>query len=57
MNTFKLGSDFENLVSPLSDVELLNLFIQSCSQIKINGITVHMFSPPRNSTTVCKYFL
>lgn len=43
MNNFKLGSDFDNLVSPLSDVELLNLFIQSCSQTKINGIPVPMF--------------
>ena len=45
MNNFKLGSDFDNLVSPLSDVELLNLFIQSCSQTKINGIPVPMFPP------------
>ncbi|MFK4470228.1 hypothetical protein ABH960_005888 [Bacillus sp. RC252] len=43
MNNFELGSDFDNLVSPLSDVELLNLFIQSCSQTKINGIPVPMF--------------
>ena len=47
MNNFKLGSDFENLVSPLSDVELLNLLIQSCSQTKINSITVHTFSIPK----------
>lgn len=45
MNNFKLGSDFDNLVSPLSDVELLNLFIQSCSKTKINGISVPMFPP------------
>lgn len=45
MDDFKLGSDFDNLVSPLSDVELLHLFIQSCSQTKINGIPVPMFPP------------
>ncbi|EJT17563.1 hypothetical protein LaLC_57450 [Bacillus anthracis] len=45
MNNFKLGNDFDNLVSPLSDVELLNLFIQSCSQTKINGTPVPMFPP------------
>ncbi|MEI2314358.1 glycoside hydrolase family 99-like domain-containing protein [Bacillus paramobilis] len=43
MNNFKLGIDFDNLVSPLSDVELLNLFIQICSQTKINSIPVPMF--------------
>ncbi|MEJ9116323.1 hypothetical protein LAV76_26755 [Bacillus paramobilis] len=43
MNNFKLGSEFDNLVSPLSDIELLNLFIQSCSQTKINGIPVLTF--------------
>ncbi len=43
MNNFKLGNDFDNLVSPLSDVKLLNLFIQSCSQTKINGTPVPMF--------------
>ncbi len=43
MNNFKLGSDFDNLVSPLSDVELLNLFIQSCSETTINGVPVPMF--------------
>ncbi|HDX9631971.1 TPA: class I SAM-dependent methyltransferase [Bacillus cereus] len=45
MNNFKLGSDFDNLVSPLSAIELLNLFIQSCSQTKINGTLVPMFPP------------
>ena len=45
MDNFKLGSDFDNLVSSLSDVELLNLFIQSCSQTTINGVPVPMFPP------------
>lgn len=47
MNNFKLGSDFDNLVSPLSDAELLNLFIQSCSQTTINGIPVPTFPPEK----------
>ncbi|PFU37172.1 methyltransferase [Bacillus cereus] len=45
MNNFKLGSDFDNLVSPLSDAQLLNLFIQSCSQTTINGVPVPTFPP------------
>ena len=45
MNKFKLGSDFDHLVNSLSDVELLNLFIQSCSQTTINGVPVPRFPP------------
>ena len=45
MNNFKLGSDFDHLVNSLSDAELLNLFIQSCSQTTINGVPVPRFPP------------
>ncbi len=54
MNKFKLGSDFDNLVSPLSDVELLNLFIQSCSQTTINGVSVPTFPPEDIQKTICR---
>ncbi|CUB16424.1 hypothetical protein BN2127_JRS1_05615 [Bacillus cereus] len=34
MNNFKLGDDFDNLISPLFDIELLSLFIHIFSQIR-----------------------
>ena len=56
MNKFKLGSDFDHLVNSLSDVELLNLFIQSCSQTTINGVPYLGFLL-KKFKTICRCFL